>query len=249
MKTLPRLVTFRAARGRAGGKNAQAAGNHRGRRRTGVAQLRRLTAVLVMSLTVAATPGCAPDPGKERLKATTKATYDPQTGRLQRLTYDSNKNGKIDTWTYMDGTRILRAEVDTNEDGKIDRWEIHGADNKLEKVGFSRADDGKADAWAFQRADGKIDRVEVSTKRDGKVDRWEWYASDALARAEEDTNGDGKADKWETYAAGALQTVAFDENGDAKPDRRLTYKTGVLVLIESAPDAAGVYTKRLTPAS
>lgn len=259
MNAHTRLVTFGGAAGSrplehfpcrtssvpAGSKNAQAAGNHRGRRKWCASGYSATALLFVLLGTLSA--ACAPDPERERLKATTRATYDPQTGRLQRLTYDSNKNGTIDTWTYMEGTRILRAEVDTNEDGKIDRWEIHGTGNTLEKIGFSRADDGKADAWAFQRADGKIDRVEVSTKRDGKVDRWEWYVAGALARAEEDTNGDGKADKWETYAAGALETVAFDENNDAKPDRRLTYAAGALKLIETDPDAAGKYTKRITP--
>jgi hypothetical protein len=191
---------------------------------------------------------CAPDPEKERLKKTTQATYDPKTGRLQRLTYDGNKNGTIDTWTYMDGTKVLRSEIDRDEDGKIDRWEFHGADGALEKVGFSRAHDGKLDAWAYSGADGKVARVEISTKQDGAIDRREFYEGDALARAEEDTNADGRPDKWETYAQGRVASVAFDENGDGRPDRRLTYgPSGALVSIESAPDAGGAFTKRVQP--
>jgi len=192
-----------------------------------------------------ATAACGADSGQARLKATTKASYDPNTGKLQQITYDANRNGTIDTWTYMDGTRILRAEVDTDEDGKVDRWEIYGENNTLEKVGFSRAKDGKADAWAFQDAAGRVQRIEISTKRDGKIDRQEWYDGDALVRAEEDSNGDGRVDRWETFAGGALATVAFDENADGAPDRRLTYERGALAWIESEPDARGRFALRI----
>jgi hypothetical protein len=185
------------------------------------------------------------DPEKERLKATTLATYDPATGKLARLTYDANKNGVIDTWTYMDGTRVLRSELDTDEDGTIDRWEFHGPDGEVEKVGFSRAGDGKLDAWVIPGPNGSMDHVEVSTKRDDVVDRWEWYEKETLVRSADDTNADGKPDKWETYAGGAVATVAFDENGDGTPDRRLTYEGGALATIESAPDANGKYTSKV----
>jgi hypothetical protein len=195
---------------------------------------------------------CSDD--RARLKDTTKPTYDPATGRLKELTYDANKNGRIDTWTEMDGTRPLRARIDRNEDGKLDRWEYYGDKGELLKVGFSRKDDGRPDAWAYARPDGKVDRIEISSLGDEKkIDRWERYdpatatadSPGALIAAEEDTNADGRPDKWETYAGGALQTAAFDENGDGRPDRRLTYDAGRLVLIESEPDASGKYQKRV----
>lgn len=210
---------------------------------------RALLAVALVSL-------CAcSNPEKERLRATTRPTYDKQTGKLTELTYDANKNGRIDTWTDMDGTRPLQSRIDLNEDGKIDRWERYDDNGQLLKVGFSRRDDGKADAWAFSGPDGKLQRIEISSSGDEKkVDRWEYYDgsrstgaddSGALVRAEEDTNGDGRPDKWETYENGTVRTAAFDEDGDGTPDRRLRYDGAVLVLIESAPDASGRYTRRL----
>ena len=196
------------------------------------------------------------DPEIERLKSTTKATYDKNTGKLTELTYDRNRNGKIDTWTEMDGTRPLRSRIDLDEDGKIDRWEYYDANGALVKVGFSRGNTGHADAWAYARADGKVDRVEISSSGDEtKIDRWEYYDpsrsgngpqdAGALVRAVQDTNGDGKPDKWEQYDAGVLVRAEFDENGDGKPDRRLTYRDGALIQIETAPDASGHYTKRV----
>ena len=213
---------------------------------------RRTIAILFATLLALA---CR-DPDAERLKSTTKATYDAKTGRLTELTYDRNKNGVIDTWTEMNGAKALRSRIDTDEDGKIDRWEYYDDKGNLAKVGFSRANTGKADAWAYARADGKIDRIEISSTSDEKkIDRWEHYdpstpgpgpqGAGALIAAEEDTNGDGKPDVWEKYEGGTLVSVEFDENGDGRPDRRLTYREGALVRIESEPDAAGRYSKRV----
>jgi len=207
------------------------------------------TVVIALSsllFVLAGASACAPDPEEERLKTTTQATYDKETGRLERLTYDADKNGVIDTWTYMDGTKTLRSEIDRNEDGKVERWEYYGDDGKVEKVALSRGDTGTADMWLYPGADGTVARAELSSREDGVVDRREWYENDIVVRAEEDANGDGKVDKWETYAGGAVASVAFDEDGDGRPDRRLTYgPNGALLSIESEPDASGAFTKKV----
>ena len=200
------------------------------------------------------------DPERERLKATTKPTYDTASGRLTELTFDANKNGKVDTWTEMDGNRPLRARIDQNEDGRLDRWEYYDDKGRLAKVGFSRKADVTPDAWAYATADGRIDRIEVSSSgREDRIDRWEYYEGFApnliaeggpvgpLVRVEEDGNGDGRRDKWERYVDGQLASAEFDENGDGRPDRRLTYRGGELVLIETAPDASGTYAKKVKP--
>ena len=195
------------------------------------------------------------DPDRDRLKATTKATYDPSTGRLTELTFDSNKNGKIDTWTEMDGTRAVRSRLDRDEDGRIDRWEYYDAAGRVTRVGFSRKNDGKPDAWAYSNGTGRIIRVDVSTTGDeNKVDRWEVYDAigpanadgiGALVQVVQDTNGDGKRDKWERYKDGQVLTAEFDEDGDERPDRRLTYRDAQLISIETAPDGRGGYTKKV----
>ena len=196
-------------------------------------------------LTLVSAAACS-DPATEQLKKTTVPTYDSKTGKLTQLTYDRDKNGRIDTWTDMDGTRPLRSRIDLDEDGKIDRWEYYDEKGGLAKVGFSRKKDGRPDAWAYSGPDGKVARVEISSTGDeDKIDRWEFYEGGALSRVEEDTDGDGRVDKWETYENGTLKTVAMDENKDGAPDRRFTYAGGALVLIESSPDASGRFTKRV----
>src|SRR5581483_10429930 len=109
----------------------------------------RSAGLLVLALAC----GC----GRSRPAATNiQPVYDKTTGKLTLLKYDSDGDGKVDTWSYMDGRRIVRIEIDKDEDGKIDRWEYYDAAQHLEKVGFSRANDGKEDAWSFAGPDGAI---------------------------------------------------------------------------------------------
>ena len=197
--------------------------------------------------------GCA-DSATERRRETTKASYDAASGRLKELTYDANGNGRVDTWTEMDGARPVRSRIDRDEDGRIDRWEYYDAAGTLAKVGFSRHARETPDAWAFPNAAGRIARIESSSSSDeARIDRWEYYDVSAppdaeglgpLLRAEEDTNGDGRPDRFETWTNGAVTTVEFDENHDGRRDRRLTYRGSTLVLIETEPDSSGRYTKR-----
>lgn len=181
--------------------------------------------------------GCSRASDEARKRITPE--YDQNTGKLRLLKYDSNGNGRVDTWSYMDGARVMRIEIDKDEDGKIDRWEYYGPDQKLEKVGFSRASDGKEDAWSYSGADGVIVRIDVSTRRDGKVNRVERYQNDRMVSAEEDSDGDGKPDKWETYEGDRLASVAFDTLHRGTPDRRLIYTAAGGAQMEVDPDGDG----------
>ena len=148
------------------------------------------------------TPGPAPN------NATTH--YDPETRRLERVTYDRNNDGRVDATTFMDGAKVTRAELDENFDGVIDRREYF----------VSRpADAGSA-------ASMQLDRVEASTRADGRTTRWERYEDGQLRHVEEDTDEDGRVDKWETWTAGSLSMVAMDTRGSGHPDRRLVYPAG-----------------------
>ncbi|MBA3885231.1 MAG: hypothetical protein H0X67_05810 [Acidobacteria bacterium] len=209
--------------------------------------------VLLIGLSLAGISACV-DPAKERLKASVEPRYDKTTGRLKELAYDANGNGRVETWTEMDGATPLRSRIDMNEDGRIDRWEEYDENGGLARVGFSRAGTGTADAWAYPGADGTLHRIEISSTADERrIDRWEFYEASvtgadgrgALVRAEEDTTGDGRANKWETYEQGAIRAVAFDETGDGRPDRRLTYKGSGVVIVESHPDPTGQFAMRM----
>ncbi len=152
--------------------------------------------------------------------------YDKTTGQLKRLDFDSDGNGRIDTWGYMDGARVVRVEIDENGDGTVDRWEYHAA------------------LPAGSSADPKlsIERIERATRLDGKISRWEYFTSGSLSRVEEDTDGDGKVDKWETYADGNLLMMALDTKKLGKADQRLLYRAdGTLDRIETDPTGSGTF--------
>ena len=198
-----------------------------------IAALRSLSAFVLLCGATVACPACS-DRGAAR-DGTMQPTYDKATGKLKELTYDANHNGKIDTWTEMDGTRPLRSRIDRDEDGTVDRWEYYDAQGALTKVGFSQTHRGVPDAWAFQTGDGQVARVDSSSTADeNRIDRREFYDKGVLVRAEADTNGDGRMDQWETYESGVMTTLAMDGNADGRPDRRLTYGPGGVLVSNEA---------------
>ncbi len=184
--------------------------------------------ILVVGLTSA---GCA-QPGTD---GQVEPVYDQTTGRLQLLKYDANADGTIDTWSYMDGARVVRIELDPNQDTVIDRWEYYRPDQTVEKVGTSRAGDNTPDSWAFYDASGAMTKLELSTQRNGMVDRIEYYEAGARVRAEEDTNADGRIDKWERYEGSRLASVAIDTRQRGTPDRRVMYAQDGKVRVEELP--------------
>jgi hypothetical protein len=194
--------------------------------------------------------GCSPT--SSPISGTPSVKYDPATGRLQELAFDTTQNGRNDAIGFMIGTRLQRIEVDENEDGKTDRWEFYDANRRLQRAGFSRQRNGVLDAMAFYDEHGDIERIEISTHADGRFNRIEFYRFESIARVEEDTNGDGRIDKWETYAADprrspgqlpAIVTAAFDDVFRGTPTRRLVYSPdGAAVLrVERDADGDGIF--------
>src|SRR5262245_46601172 len=90
-------------------------------------------------------------------------SYNKDTGRLERISYDRNHDQRPDAWLFMDGTRVLRAELDENYDGKVDRWEYYGA---------TTANTSGATVKGFAPG-GILERAEEATSDSGKVNRWE----------------------------------------------------------------------------
>ena len=60
--------------------------------------------------------------------------YDPRTGELRLVVFDSDGNRRVDTWSYMEGERLLRMEVDADEDGRIDRQSSYGPGEELSRT-------------------------------------------------------------------------------------------------------------------
>ena len=110
-----------------------------------------------MVAAIAAAAACSEPAGRPP-----SAAYDSRTGKLATLSVDTNRNGKVDAISHMDGAQILRIEVDQDENGRIDRWDFYGPDKKLARVGFSRENDGIMDAVAYYEPEGVLsDRKSV----------------------------------------------------------------------------------------
>jgi hypothetical protein len=183
---------------------------------------RTIARLSAMALGVSlAAAGCTSRPSQGDPTGRLSAKYAQDSGRLASLTYDRNKDGKVDTWATMDGPRVVRIDIDENGDGKIDRWEHY-------KPG------------AGANADVVLERVDTATRRDGRISRREFLVDGRLSRIEEDTDDDGAVDKWEVYREGALVSVDLDTRRSGKPDRRLIYGAGgSLERIEADPDGTG----------
>ena len=202
--------------------------------------MRQQALVASLFLVIALTVSACDRKGDEARKRISPE-YDKATGKLILLKYDSNGDGIVDTWSYMDGARVVHIEIDKDQDGKIDRWEYYDANQKLEKIGTSRAQDGKEDSWSYLNADGTIARIDVSAKHDGKITRVEHYQKDVLVTAEEDGDGDGRMDKWETYDGDHLSSIAFDTTHRGTPDRRLIYGANGAARLEVDPKGTGQF--------
>ena len=216
------------------------------RRRPGAARRSLLT--ICLGVAIANLAGCevpssarqeaAPTAEQAEARKQVHPSYDKTTGSLTKLEADSDHDGKIDTWAYMDGARVVRVEVDENGDGIVDRWEYHTLTGQEEGTG-KRAE-GRRHGLASP--DKTIERIERATRHDGVIDRKEYFEHGVLVRIETDTDGDGKMDKWETYSGGTLSMMAIDTQHRGTPDRRLVYRPdGSLDRIEMDPTGSGTW--------
>ena len=168
-----------------------------------------------------------------------RPVYGSDSRLLERIDYDTDRNGLVDARLYFSLGRPTRLEVDADADGLVERWELYRADGSLERLGTSSAGDGRADTWVIQ-SDAAL-TLEVSTRRDGVIDRREFHDSGLLRRAELDTNHDGLTDQWQRFEGGRLAELAFDTTFQAsRPDRRLIYSSdGTVAPVETDTEGNG----------
>jgi hypothetical protein len=201
-------------------------------------QLRELVAAGCLALFT----GCAATPPQRRAVP----SYDDFTGRLIQLSADQNGDGRIDQWTYLDGTQPVRGEADTDDDGRIDRWEYFDAASALTLIGTSSRGDGVEDTWTYPAPtpEGET-QIATSRHRDRALDHREFYRGQALQRTEDDTNGDGRIDKWERYDGAVLREAAFDTSlTRGRADRRVQYdEKGRFMSVEEDPDGDGRFVR------
>lgn len=179
--------------------------------------------LVVWTLAALAT-GCGrPVPGPETGAVT--PVYDAQTGRLQELRSDRDRDGRQDTRALMDGPVLKSVEIDRNGDGVPDRWEYYRQPAAVPNQ---------------TRPTSVIERVEEANGSGRAITRREFYVDGLLQRVVDDTNADGTPDKWESYARGVLVQVEMDLMGKGVPTQRLRYDAaGTVIAVESDPDGSG----------
>jgi hypothetical protein len=187
---------------------------------------------LVMLVALAgAAPACrppAPAPGTAEIRP----SYNADTGELELITYDRNRDGRVDAWLYMDAGHPTRVELDEDDDGAADRWEYYEAGRR----GLPAVD------AAGPVPQGILVRAEQDLRGDGRVSRWERYEDGRLTEVLEDTTGNGHPDKWEEWTDGALASIALDPSGTGRATRRIVYGVeGTSPRLESDEDGDGTF--------
>ena len=203
---------------------------------------------MVLSVaSIALASGCSQAGSDGQVSDRLRPEYDQQ-GKLSRLSYDRDGNGKVDTWGYMNGSRVVRIEVDEDGDGAVDRWEYYAAAGAAR--GAETSTGGETALAGVESSARTLERIERAMRHDGKVSRKEFFEAGRLSRTEEDTDGDGRPDKWETYRSGSLAMMELDTDGHGQPTRRLIYRADGSVEgveVESAGASKTVEPKTLKP--
>lgn len=163
--------------------------------------------------------------GKEYLlldRGKYKGFYDPW-GKLQRIDYDGNGDGRPDIVAHHRGEKSpSQLEIDEDFDGKMDRWEDYDPAGRLVKVGVSRKGKGP-DLWLTPGPGDLPAKKEYDDNGDMRVDRTEILQRGLLVRMELDSDNDGRPDRWQDWSTGRLTSEDLDTDGDGKADRRITY--------------------------
>ena len=123
-----------------------------------------LKSFLIIALAVGAL-GCEAQTPATAYRLIEKGPYQAlygADGRLQRLVYDANGDGRAEVVTFFRPSgKPLRAEIDSDGDGVVDRWESFSTAGVLEKVGLSRGKNGTPDEWDYVDATGAVVRREL----------------------------------------------------------------------------------------
>ena len=86
--------------------------------------------------------------------ARVQRVFNETTGALELLIYDIDGDLRFDSWSYMQGERVLRTEYDDDGDGRVDHWEYFRPDGTTERLDADGDGDGRPDRRTLFDADG-----------------------------------------------------------------------------------------------
>lgn len=122
-------------------------------------------------------------------------------GKLIKYIYDENFDGKADRWCFFENNLILRDELDLNRDNQIDRWN-------------------------YYEPAGEISRSEHDLDYDSKVEYIEYFKNSEKLKFTEDNDSDGNIDEWGIFEKGSMKERRWSFNNDNIIDKKALYKNG-----------------------
>ncbi|MFO0570786.1 MAG: hypothetical protein U0263_34435 [Polyangiaceae bacterium] len=157
-----------------------------------------------------------PEGGSQR-RDTRVVHEDCPLGSAQTL--DANGDGKPDVWLVMSGGREACRAVDLNFDGKVDGYSYFDGSGQLRRRERDYDRDGKIEEISIYKA-GSLSELQRSTTLAEKLDTWQYFEGGKLARTERDSDGDAIIDQWWEFSAGneKCPMIHSDVDGDGRPD-------------------------------
>jgi hypothetical protein len=180
-------------------------------------------------------------------------------GSLKVDIADTDGNCKPDTWSYVEGGKVVRRELDTNQNSVIDLWEYYEGDVKSlqaesrgrcsrPNVLFIFSEDGQRIVVQEEdrNCNGLPDRLtrfdeagvaifQCSPRQ--RVDLVEGIPAVALEDSIEPH--DGYADRRQLYQEGTLTRLEADTNADHRPDVWILYVSGEASIQDEDTDFDG----------
>ena len=89
--------------------------------------------------------------------------FDPRTGQLLSVAFDSDGNLRLDTWSYMEADRLIRMDVDDDENGTIDRRSFYSTGEVLDRTEHVDSGGGLISTEYF--SDGAVVGSEPAARR------------------------------------------------------------------------------------
>lgn len=154
--------------------------------------------------------------------------------------WDTDNDGRQDTWAVYTNGELSERRVDANRDGKPDNWEFY-ENSRLVRSLHDANSDGEVDQWATYDASEQAHRSERDLNRDGKVDSWETFRYGVLSEGEYDVDYDGKADEWTTLDDGQVVERRWSLDGSGTVHRKARYEHGIIVREQIDRDSDGSF--------
>ena len=96
--------------------------------------------------------------------------FVPDQGTILIGGWDTDNDGRQDTWAVYTNGELSERRVDANRDGKPDNWEFY-ENSRLVRSLHDANSDGDVDQWVTYDASEQAHRSERDLNRDGK-DLW-----------------------------------------------------------------------------